>query len=519
MVTSRKMIELMSLSVGELLEAQAEKFGNKEFLYDLTVRLTYKEFNEKVNQLVSGLQNLGVKKGDKVGVCLPNWHEIALIFFACAKIGAVIVPVNPMYRSQELEYILKNSHPKVLFISEYFMTNVGLELVASFIETVVSVRFEQEDLLTLQQLINNPNSTNPIIPPMNVDEDLFCILYTSGTTGLPKGAMTSHRSVVKSAAALVGEMRFIEKDIFIVPAPLFHIFGIACNLLPALASGASIILMERFHPQKILALIEKEKVTVHQGVPTMFLKELEVGNPQEYDLSTLRAGIVGAAPITASQMKRIREELGFNLLQSYGTSETASLTINGYEDDENAILETLGRPIEGVEIKIVDEKRNSLPTGEIGEIAVHSFGNMKGYYQLPEETAKVMDAEGFYYTGDLGKLDEQGNLHFVGRKKELIIRGGYNIYPQEIETVLKLHPAVSEAAVIGMPDQVLGEVAIAAIKLLEGELATEEELKAFIAEHLAKYKIPSGILFVDEFPVTASGKIQKAKLKMQLEKK
>ncbi|WP_138419604.1 class I adenylate-forming enzyme family protein [Aquibacillus sediminis] len=518
MVTSKRSVDKRSLSVGELLETQVEAFGDQEFLYDLQTRLTYKEFNQEVNKLVTGLQNLGVKKGDKIGVCLPNWYENVMIFFASAKIGAILVPFNPMYRSKEIEYILKNSEPKVLFIKDTFSTNVGIDLAASIVDTIISVRFDQDDLLSFQQLVDNATPTDPVIPSLNVDEDLYCILYTSGTTGLPKGVMTTHRSVVHSANTLVQEMKITEQDVFVTPAPIFHIFGIVCNLMAALASGGRMILMERFHPQKILELIEQEKVTVHQGVPTMFLKELEQGNPENYDLSTLRVGVTGGAPITSSQMKRVREELGFNLLQSFGTSETGSLTLSDDKGEEQAILESLGKPIDGVKVKIVDQSRTPVPIGFVGEIAVHSVGNMKGYYKLPEETAKVLDEDGFYYTGDLGKLDDQLNLYFVGREKELIIRGGFNIYPQEIETVLKLHQAVSEVAVFGEPDQVLGEISIAAVKLVEGATLTEEEMKNFIAEHLAKYKVPSRIIFVDEFPVTASGKIQKAALKKQLDK-
>ncbi|GAB3053235.1 class I adenylate-forming enzyme family protein [Virgibacillus ainsalahensis] len=506
------------LSVANLLEKQVERYGDKELISDQKERLSYREFGDKVNRLAGGLLKLGIQKGDRIGVCLPNWHEMAVIFFASAKIGATVVPFNPMYRSQEIEYILKNSEPKALFISQTFKDNVGIDLAVSLVKDVISVRFNHEAIRTLDELDRNPPVENVDVS-INVDEDLFCILYTSGTTGLPKGVMTSHRSIVHCANTVAKGMRCTEDDVFIVPAPLFHIFGITCNLATAIASGARIVLMEKFHPEKVLQLIEQEKVTIHQGVPTMFLKELEQENFSQYDLSTLRTGMVGAAPITPYQMKKIREEMGVNLCQSFGITETGSLTLTGYDDDEDIICSTLGQPIDGVQIKIVDENREALVNGEVGEIAVQSVGTMKGYYKMPEQTNMVLDERNFYYTGDLGKLDEKGNLHFIGRQKEMIIRGGFNIYPQEIEELLKKHPKISETAVVGLPDEVLGEVVFAAVHLKSGMQSDEEEMKDYITEHMAKYKVPKGIVFVDAFPVTASGKIQKAKLKKQLQQK
>jgi len=513
MITSKK-----ALSVGELLEKQAEVYGDKELIYDLKKRFTYREFTEKVNRIAAGLLELGIQRGDRIGVCLPNWHETAMIFFASAKIGAVVVPFNPMYRSHEIEYILKNSEPRILFIADTFVKNIGLHLAVSLIKNIVSVRFEHEDLLSWDELSKN-DPVDELKISIQVEEDLVCILYTSGTTGLPKGVMTTHKSIVHCANTIVNEMRCTEEDVFIIPAPLFHIFGITCNLITTIASGGRMVLVEKFHPKKVLQLIEQEKVTVHQGVPTMFLKELEQEDFSQYDLSTLRTGMVGAAPITAYQMKKIREEMGFNLCQSFGITETGTVTLTGYDDKERTILNTLGRPIEGVRLKIVDENRKSLPNGEIGEIAIQSVGTMKGYYKMPEQTNMVLDKDGYYYTGDLGKLDSEGNLHFTGRKKEIIIRGGFNIYPQELEALLKKHPKVSDTAVVGLPDDVLGEVAYAVIILKAGHESNPEEIKNYINCHVATYKVPSEVVFIDKFPVTASGKIQKEKLKELLKEK
>ncbi len=456
-------MERNKLAVSELLTFAAQENATKEAIYDLNRRITYGELEEEVNCLASRLIKLGVKKGERIGVCLPNWHEVAIIFFATAKIGAVLVPFNPKYRSHEVEYILKNSEPKVLFISSTFQENLSLETAFSLVKEIVAVRFEKENLLSYRQLLEGKAVFNEIIE-IDVETDLFCILYTSGTTGIPKGVMIPHKCVVQSGNTIAKSLRCTENDVFIVPAPLFHIFGIACNLMAAISCRAKMVFQEKYKPKDTLRLIQEEKVTIHQGVPTMFIMELEQPDFSSYDLSTLRTGMVGAAPCPPDKIKAIREKMGLNLCVSFGITETGSVTITDYDDIEQNILETVGKAIDGVELKIVNENRETLPAGEIGEIAVKSFGVMKGYYKLEEATKEVLE-DGWFYTGDLGSLDEEGYLRFVGRKKELIIRGGYNIYPQELEAILTKHHKVLEAAVIGIPDETFGEKVCAAIKL------------------------------------------------------
>jgi acyl-CoA synthetase (AMP-forming)/AMP-acid ligase II len=255
------------------------------------------------------------------------------------------------------------------------------------------------------------------------------------------------------------------------------------------------------------------------GVPTMFIKEMELEDFDSYDLSTLRTGIVGSAPIPPSKVKEIRDRMGIKLCQSFGITETVTVTMTPYDDDEQKITKTLGKPIPGVELKIVDENRLEIPLGETGEIALKSFGIMKGYYKMQEHTADVLDREGWFYTGDLGVQDEEGYLHFVGRKKEMIIRGGYNIYPQEIESVLTKHPNIMVAAVVGIPDEVLGEVVCAFIQLKKGTEISEDEIKAFVKKQIANYKVPEKLMFIEDFPMTASGKIQKSRLLDQMDAK
>ncbi|WP_268870548.1 class I adenylate-forming enzyme family protein [Halalkalibacter wakoensis] len=392
-----------------------------------------------------------------------------------------------------------------------------MEKLIANVDKIISVRFEHKLTLSFDSLLlQNENDSNISLPEIDVDHDIFCILYTSGTTGVPKGVMLPHRSIVQSGNTIAASLRCTSEDVFIVPAPLFHIFGIACNVMAAVSSQAKLILQEKFQPQQTLQLIEEEKVTIHQGVPTMFVMELNVPNFDQYNLSSLRTGMVGAAPCPPDTIKAIREKMGLNLLISFGISETGTVTITDYDENEINYLETVGKAIDGVELKIVNEHHEELPIGAIGEIACKSFGTMKGYYEMEEQTKKVFDEDGWYYTGDLGSLDEKGYLRFAGRQKEMIIRGGYNIYPQEIEGVLSKHPKILECAVIGYPNEVLGELVCAVIKLKKDESCTPDEIKEYVKGLIATYKVPSEVIFVEEFPVTASGKIQKGKLKEKI---
>ncbi len=504
-----------NMSVYEVLKETTKRYGEKEVIYDLHQRYSYKQLKADVDAFAGGLKGMGIGKGDRVAVSLPNWYEMIVILFAVAKVGVIVVPFSPKYKSHEVEYILKNSQPKLLIATEEFEKNVSFEKALTLVPEAITVRYVLKGLQRYEDLINQGLEAQE--EPIQVDEDVYCLLYTSGTTGMPKGVMIPHRAIIGNSAFTMGrELKCHEKDIFIISAPLFHIFGMGINLFCAAYAGARIVLIEKFHPRLMLETIEKEKVTIHSGVPTMLIKELDLKDFDSYDLSSLRAGIVGASPIPANKVKEIRERFGMNLCQSFGITEACSVTLTPYDDDEKNILETLGKALPGVEMKVVDENREQLPFGEIGEIAIRGMGIMKGYYQMPEQTKEAIDSEGWFYTGDLGTLDQEGYLHFIGRKKEMIIRGGFNIYPQEIEAVLTKHPGVMDVAIIGLPDETLGEIVCAVIQLKKGKQSTVEELLSFLEERMAKHKLPSKIVFTNEFPVTASGKIQKMRLKEQI---
>lgn len=500
------------LSVSQLLEKAAERSPTKEAIYDLARRLTYGELQKEVHQLASALVSLGIREGDRVGVSLPNWHETVELFFAIAKVGAILVPFNPKYRAHEVQYILANSGAKVVFVSEEF-EKAGFEGATSLVETVVTVRYEKQGYPSFSELMAKEYRTAfPSVIP-DPAHDIFCILYTSGTTGSPKGVMITHRSVVQSGMAIGESLKCHEDDVFIIVSPLFHVFGMSCNLMSAVYYQSKMVLLDKYHPEKALQLIEQEKATVHHAVPTMLTMELQHPDFAAYDLSSLRTGITGASLCPPETIKAVRERMGMNLCVSFGTTETGSVTLTPYDAQGPHVLETVGKAIDGVEIRIVNEQREAVPSGVIGEIACRGFGLMKGYYRLPEQTVQAIDKDGWYYTGDLGTMDEEGYIRFAGRKKEMIIRGGFNIYPQEIEDVLRGHPKVREAAILGLPDPVMGEIVCAAVQLKAEAVSTLEEIIEFLRPQFASYKLPSKVVFVDEIPTTASGKIQKTKLK------
>lgn len=501
---------LNKLTVYKLLKRATDTDGEKEALNDLLSRKTYFELIEDVDHLANLLYQAGVRKDDRIAVSLPNWYETVKLFFATAKLGAILVPFNPLYTEEEVSHILKDSRPKLLFITEE-LGQSSLDALAKYVAKIIIVRGSVDGYENFASFIE---ANAPLIEEAVIDvaDDVYCILYTSGTTGSPKGVMITHQSVVQSGVTISKELNCVKNDVYIIAAPLFHVFGMACNLFSAVTTSSRMILIEKYSPSLMLEVIEREKVTIQQGVPTMFLKELELENFSEYDVTSLRAGIVGAAPITSKQMIEIRNKLGMNLCQSYGITETGSVTMTPYNDREEKITSTLGKPISGVKIRIVDENRRELPNNEVGEIAIHSFGTMKGYYNMPEETEKVIDKDGWFYTEDLGQIDEEGYLHFVGREKELIIRGGYNIYPQEIEEFLLQHPSILDVAVVGLPDEILGEKICAVIQLRDEEL-TKENVIEYLDKRISRYKIPQEVLFVEEFPMTSSGKIKKNELK------
>lgn len=503
-------------SLIDLLEHSYQLFPNSNYLYEGDTTFTYKQLYQEAHLLASGLRKLGVSKGDRVLVCLPNWHEFVVLFFSLAKIGAIVIPCNPCYQTEDLYPILENDEIKAVFVTKNrnqikLFRSKGLQLI-------VTVRYKECGCYSYGDLkdFGKKNKDVPSIP-IDAENDIMAILYSSGTTGEPKGTALTHKNLyfaVKTARAM---LNCTESDIIFTPVPIFHIFGLVPGVLLTILTGAKIIFMEKFKAVKALQVIERRKATIHLGVPTMYILELNHLNEGTFDLSSLRTGIVAGSPCPGELVKKIHNNMGCTIHISYGLTETSSaVTFTSFTDGEFICADTVGKKVDGTEIKIVDENRQEVPIGKIGELACRGPGVMKGYYRMPSKTKEVMDDQGWFYTGDLAKENETGYITIVGRKKDMIIRGGYKIYPREIEDILYRHPSVLDVVIVGYPNPVLGENSCAVIKLKPNHYETEETVKKYLADRVVKYKVPDRVLFIEEFPYTSSGKLKKDLLKEML---
>ncbi|MFI8492380.1 class I adenylate-forming enzyme family protein [Peribacillus butanolivorans] len=512
-----------SYTVSQVFKHAVLTTPEKEAIFDGENRLTYGEIDVEADLLASGLVQLGIEKGDRVAVCLPNWNEFMVIFMALSKVGAILIPLNIDFRKNEIIYILENSGAKAVFFSntfgkvDQFPQLMEAQKSISTLIHLISVRFQHDSINNYDRLIQLGRNHKILKTPKVENDDICVILYTSGTTGNPKGVMLANENVVSISRTAAYKMDCSPNDVFLIPVPLFHIMGLMF-MLRSISCQGRLVLMEKFKAEKALELIQHEKVTIHPGVPTMFILELNHPNFSTYDLSSLRTGEMAAAPCPIEILRRIKNEMKCNILVAYGMTETsASLSMTNFEDDDHLRAETVGRAMPGAEVKIVDDNREAVPPGVVGELACKSTGLMKGYFQMEEETKKATDEHGWFYSGDLATMDEAGYIRIVGRKKELIIRGGYNIYPREVEDVYYQHPSVMEAAIIGLPDTVLGEITCAVIRLRPGKQASEQELKKFAEQRLVSYKVPNKFVFMDELPMTSSGKILKRELTKRIE--
>ncbi|MBI4545926.1 MAG: AMP-binding protein [Gemmatimonadetes bacterium] len=510
-------------SVAQALEARAAEAPDRLFLIYGERRLTYAQVEARASALAAALHELGIEQGDRVALALPNWPEFVVSMFAAAKLGAIIVPLNPRFTVAELQYMLRHSEAAAVISAETFHGTDYLELFEGFLTTLPDLQYlitvgeaelwYDDRIYQFEDLLSSGAGRS--VPAVAVDpaEDLFAILYTSGTMGKPKGVALTHRNVLLTAAQTVEAIGLVPEDVVFGVTTVFHVFGLGPGILGTLTAGAVLVLQEQFQPAEALDLIEQHGVTVHYGVPTVFITELrEPGRPSRR-LSSLRAGVVAGAPVSDELVQRIRVELCPNLLVAYSLTETAStVAITRPGDPEPKQIFTVGRPLPGTEVRVLDLDGTVLPAESLGEIAVRGPGVMKGYYRQPGETAQAFDADGYFMTGDLGIVDEEGFVHIVGRRKELIIRGGFNVYPREVEDRLHAHPAVLDVAVVGLPHEVLGEAVCACVVPVEGAIITGEEIKEWCRGALADYKIPDLVRFFDSFPLTGSGKVRRVEL-------
>ena len=511
-------------SVARVLEAQAAENPDRVFLAFGDRHHTYGQVNARATALAAALKELGVERGDRIAVDLPNWPEFVVSLFATAKLGAVIVPLNPRYTVPELQYMLRHSEATVVISAEDYGGTDYLQLFEGFLTSLPDLQYlvtvGEEDLwyddriYQFEDLVSS-GEAGTVIEPLDIDvaQETFAILYTSGTMGKPKGVALTHTNLVSIAAQTADAIQLSPDDVVFGVTTVFHVFGLGPGIIGTAMAGASLVLQEQFLPDEALHLIEQHKVTVHYGVPTVYVTEMRELDVTDADVSSLRAGIVAGAPIGDDLVQRIRESLCPNLYVAYSLTETSSsVSMTRPGDSHVKQVFTVGQPLPGTDVRVLDLDGTVLPVESLGEIAVRGPGVMKGYYRQPGETAQAFDEDGYFLTGDLGILDEDGFLHIVGRRKELIIRGGFNVYPREVEDRLHAHPAVLDVAVVGLPHDVLGEVVCACVVPVEGAIVTGEEIKEWCRGTLADYKVPDLVRFFDTFPLTGSGKVRRVEL-------
>lgn len=493
----------MNPNLATLLTESAEKFPERTAIRLDDTAVPYAALDQ-VSKLVAGLlQSKGVEAGDRVGIMLPNVPHFPMVYFGILRMGARVVPMNVLLTAREVTHYLSNSGAKVIVAWEDFAP-AAIEAAEGVGAEVISIN--PTNVADLIQGIEPYEGVAEVEP-----DDTAVILYTSGTTGQPKGAELTHQNIRSNIESIKDLFTPSEEDVFFGGLPLFHVFGQTVAMNAAVAVGAEITLLPRFDPTKALEIIQRDKVTIFQGVPTMYAAMLQVPNRADFDISSLRLCVSGGAALPVEIIRAFEQEFNTAILEGYGLSETSPVASFGRLDMERK-PGTIGTPIKDVEMRIVDEEGNVLGVGDVGELQIKGPNVMKGYWQMEEATAKAIDADGWFSSGDMATVDEDGYYSIVDRKKEMILRGGYNVYPREVEEVLYEHPAVAEVAVMGIPHDDLGEEIVAIIAFKDGESASEDELRDHAKQGVAAYKYPRHILIIDELPKGPTGKILKREI-------
>ena len=523
---------LLYKTVGAVLEDAAARWGEREALIvrHQNIRWTYRELDEAADRLAAGLLQLGFVPGDRIGIWAPNRYEWVVTQFASAKAGLILVTINPAYRTSELEYALNKVGCKALVLAPSFKTSDYAAMLDQIRSKVPLLRaailtddaprpgfLRYADVAssgTAQDLARVRELRSQLQP-----EDAINIQFTSGTTGLPKGATLSHHNIVNNGYFVAKRMTFTENDRLCIPVPLYHCFGMVMGVLGCATHGAAMVFAgEAFEPKSLLEAVEAERCTALYGVPTMFIAELEHAEFKRYDLRTLRTGVMAGAPCPVEVMKRVISDMHMKEVTiCYGMTETSPVSFQSCRDDTlEQRVTTVGTIHPHLEVKIVDPEGRVTPRGERGELLTRGYSVMHGYWDDEDKTRQAINAQGWMHTGDLATLDAAGYCNIVGRVKDLIIRGGENISPREIEEFLYRHPKVQDVQVFGVPDRRYGEVVCAWIKLKAGERSDAEAIRTFCREQIAHYKVPQHIRFVEQFPMTVTGKIQKYLMRQEM---
>ncbi|MCE2511864.1 MAG: AMP-binding protein [Acidimicrobiia bacterium] len=518
-------VPLLNEIIPQNLARTVAAHGGRDALVSVEqgLRYTYAEFSQAVDLVARGLMGIGVAKGDRVGIWSPNYAEWVLVQYATARIGAILVTINPAYRSSELEYVLNQSGTSVLVAVEAFLASDYRSMIDEVRDRVPTSRviylhtadwdgmLSASKEVSVEQLEHRSAQLDP--------DDAINIQYTSGTTGFPKGATLSHRNILNNGLFIGEACRYTAEDRVCIPVPFYHCFGMVLGNLACTTHGAAIVIPAAgFNPGATLHAVARERCTSLYGVPTMFIAELGEPDLASYDLSSLRTGIMAGSPCPIEVMRQVVDQMNMSEVTiAYGMTETSPVsTQTSAGDPLEKRVTTVGRVHPHVEIRIVDPATGeTVPRGTSGEFQTRGYSVMLGYWNDPERTSEAIDTDGWMHTGDLAVMDDEGYVNIVGRIKDMIIRGGENVYPREVEEFLYTHPDVVEVQVIGVPDVRYGEEIMAWIQLRDGADTTTADIKDFCRGTIAHYKVPRYIKFTDSFPMTITGKIQKFKMREQ----
>ena len=533
---------LQSETIGQLFDRISDEFADRDALIvaHQGIRWSYAEYRERVDRLATGLLALGFVPGDRIGIWAPNCYEWCLMQFATAKIGAILVNINPAYRTFELEYALNKVQCRGLVSAESFKTSHYVEMLQDLAPELgndAPGRLRAERLSHLQVVVRLGDGITPgmynfaDVCAMGADsdrrrlhalatslqpDDPVNIQFTSGTTGHPKGATLTHANILNNGTMVGDGMRLGPRDKLCIPVPLYHCFGMVMGNLACVSHGSTAVFPgASFDPQTTLEAVATWRCTALHGVPTMFIAELDHPSFKTFDLGSLRTGIMAGAPCPVEVMRRVISDMHMKeVLIAYGQTECSP--VNHLTDAEDPIekrISTVGRPVPHVEIKLTDSEGATVPIGERGEICCRGYSVMRGYWDDDERTRETIDPDGWLHSGDIGIMDGDGYVQVVGRIKDMIIRGGENIYPREVEEFLYTHPKIQEVQVFGVPDERFGEQVCAWIQLAQGQRMTPEELREFCRDRIAHSKVPHYVRFVDGYPMTVTGKIQKFRMR------
>ena len=528
---------LIGETIGVHFDGIAERFGDRDALVSRHqgIRWTYRELKQRVDAFAAGLLGLGLEPGERVGIWSPNNAEWAVTQFATAKAGLILVNINPAYRIAELEYALNKAGVAALITAQQFKTSDYIGMLRELAPELASARLPalrlaisigEERVPGMLRFDDVPGHVGPaereylagLAEQLQFDDPIN-IQFTSGTTGFPKGATLTHHNILNNGFFIAEAMKFTESDRVCIPVPLYHCFGMVIGNLGCLTHGAAMVYpSEGFDPLATLEAIEAERCTALYGVPTMFIAQLDHPEFGRFDLTSLRTGIMAGSPCPIEVMNRAVERMHLReIVIGYGMTETSpASTITTTDDPIERRVATVGRAMPHTEVKIVDAEGRIVPRGTAGELLTRGYLVMRGYWDDPDKTGEAIDPARWMHTGDLATIDDEGYVNIVGRIKDMVIRGGENVYPREIEEFLYRHPKIQDVQVFGVPDERYGEELCAWVKLRDGESLGAEEIRAFCQGQIAHYKIPRYVKFVDSFPMTVTGKIQKFAMREQM---